>query len=144
MLKYRDIATLMLRLALAADFLSAVASRLGFWGKHSSGWTSFLSYTAEINPLLPKSCIPFVGVTATILEAGLGLLLFLGFKTRLAATGSAILLLMFALAMAFSLGIKEPLDYSVFADSFAALLLATMPDYRWSLDALQSRQKVVS
>jgi putative oxidoreductase len=140
MLKYRDIAVLMLRIALAADFLSAVASRLGFWGSHSSGWTNFLSYTAEVNSFLPKSFIPFVAVTSTVLETCLALLLLVGFKTREAAIGSAVLMLMFALAMTFSFGVKEPFDYSVFADSFAAFLLATMPKYRWSLDAKQIRQ----
>jgi putative oxidoreductase len=78
------------------------------------------------------------------LETGMGLLLFVGYKTRQAAFGSAVLMLMFALAMAYSIGVKEPLDYSVFADSFAAFLLATMPGYRWSLDALQNRQAKVS
>ena len=41
------------------------------------------------------------------------------------ALASAGLLLIFALAMALSLGIKSPLDYSVFSASAAALLLAT-------------------
>ncbi|HYL62654.1 MAG TPA: hypothetical protein VE077_08525 [Candidatus Methylomirabilis sp.] len=39
------------------------------------------------------------------------------------ALGSAILLLLFALAMAISFGIKSPLDYSVFGASSAAFLL---------------------
>jgi hypothetical protein len=43
---------------------------------------------------------------------------------RLAAFGSAILLALFATAMAISTGIKPPLDYSVFSASAAALLLA--------------------
>ncbi|RPH64106.1 MAG: DoxX family protein, partial [Myxococcaceae bacterium] len=52
-------------------------------------------------------------------------LLVLGVWRRPVALASAALLLIFALAMALSLGIKSPLDYSVFSASAAALLLAT-------------------
>lgn len=137
-----DIAALLLRLALAAGFLSAVASRLNLWGKHASfslAWTSFVNYTAEVNSFLPKSCIPAIAVLATILEAGLAILLLLGFKTSYASFGAAILLLLFALAMTCSYGIKEPLDYSVFAASAGAFLLATIPVYKWSIDQLLNK-----
>jgi len=50
--------------------------------------------------------------------------------------GTAILTLLFALSMAYSFGIKNPLDYSVFAVCTAAFLLATMPKYRWSIDEI--------
>jgi putative oxidoreductase len=40
------------------------------------------------------------------------------------------------LAMTYSFGIKQPLDYAVFVDCTSALLLATMPRYRWSIDEL--------
>jgi hypothetical protein len=40
---------------------------------------------------------------------------------------SAALLLSFALAMTVALGIKKPLDYSVFAAAGAALLTAYVP-----------------
>jgi len=63
-------------------------------------------------------------------------LLLIGYKTNYAALGAAILALLFALAMTWSFGIKEPLDYSVFAVSAGAFLLATMPSYRWSIDQL--------
>jgi putative oxidoreductase len=46
------------------------------------------------------------------------------------------LTLLFSLAMTFSFGIKEPLDYSVFAFSAAAFLLGTFPIYKWSIDQL--------
>jgi len=38
MKKSQDVAILLLRIALAAGFLSAVASRLSLWGEKSSGW----------------------------------------------------------------------------------------------------------
>jgi putative oxidoreductase len=44
--------------------------------------------------------------------------------------------LLFAFAMTYSFGIKEPLDYSVFAFSAGAFLLATIPYYKWSIDQL--------
>lgn len=132
-------ATLLLRLSLAAGFLSAVASRLGLWGSHSSGWNNFLSYAAEVNAFAPKNLIPVIAVASTILETLFGLQLLLGFKTRLAAYGAAALTFLFALAMAWSFGIKEPLDYSVFAFSAGALLLATIPSYKWSIDQLLTK-----
>jgi putative oxidoreductase len=135
-MKITDISTLLLRLALASGFLSAVASRLSLWGKKSSGWNNFLDYTAQVNSFLPKSFIPTIAVLATAMETGLAIMLLFGFKTSYSAFGAAILLLLFALAMAYSFGVKEPLDYSVFAASAGAFLLATMPAYKWSIDQL--------
>lgn len=135
-MKITDIATLLLRLALAAGFLSAVASRLSLWGNQSSGWDNFLNYTAQVNSFAPKKLIPAIAVISTILETGLGILLLIGFKTNYAAYGAALLSLLFALAMTYSYGIKEPMDYSVFAFCAGAFLLATIPSYRWSIDQL--------
>jgi putative oxidoreductase len=136
MKKYLDVAILLLRLALSIDFLSAIASRLGFWGSHSSGWKNFIAYTGQVNSFVPKTFVPILAFTSTILESALALMLLIGYMTRRAALGTAILTLIFALAMTYSFGIKEPLDYSVFADCTAAFLLATMPQYRWSLDQI--------
>jgi uncharacterized membrane protein YphA (DoxX/SURF4 family) len=135
-MKMTGIANLLLRLALAAGFLSAVASRLNLWGNQSSGWTNFLHYTAQVNSFAPKSFIPVIAITSTILETGLGMLLLAGFKTNYAAYGAALLSLLFALAMTCSFGIKEPLDYSVFVFCAGAFLLATMPSHKWSIDQL--------
>ena len=76
---------------------------------------------------MPRWTIPFLAWAATAAELGLGLALVLGLWPRLVALGSAVLLALFGLAMALSLGIKSPLDYSVFSASAAALLLAA----RW-------------
>lgn len=138
-MKITDLSTIFLRLALASGFLSAVAGRFNLWGKKASAWEawdSFINYTAEVNSFLPKSIIPTIAVLATILETGLAILLLFGFKTSYAAIGAGILLLLFALAMTYSYGIKEPLDYSVFAASAGAFVLATMPYYKWSIDQL--------
>ena len=138
-MKITDISTLFLRFALASGFLSAVASRLSLWGNKSSGWSNFLDYTAQVNSFLPKNFIPTIAVTSTILETVLGILLLSGFKTNYAAFGAALLTLIFAFAMTYSFGIKEPLDYSVFAFSGGAFLLATMPYYKWSIDELLTK-----
>jgi len=138
-MKISNIAILLLRLSLGAGFLSAVASRLGLWGKQSSGWNNFLDYAAQVNSFAPKSMVPAIAVAATILETGLGILLVIGFKTNYAAYSAALLSFLFACAMTYSFGIKEPLDYSVFAFSAGAFLLATMPGYAWSIDQLLNK-----
>jgi uncharacterized membrane protein YphA (DoxX/SURF4 family) len=140
MKKYQDTATLLLRWAIAAGFLSAVASRLSLWGSHSSGWKNFLSYTAEVNSFAPAGMVPALAIASTILEITFAILLLTGYKTRWAALGAGVLTLLFALAMAYSFGIKEPLDYSVFAVSAAAFLLANLPGYRWSIDELLTKK----
>ena len=123
MKKYEGIATILMRIALATGFLSAVGSRLSLWGSHSSGWAGYLDYTKSVNSFAPGS-----------LESGLAILLLIGYKTRWAALGASILTLLFALAMAYSFGLKEPLDYSVFAFSASAFLLSTVSDYPLSID----------
>ncbi|HZQ71142.1 MAG TPA: MauE/DoxX family redox-associated membrane protein [Terriglobales bacterium] len=114
------------RVALGTAFLSAVASRFGLWDrtldlKHFAG---FLQYAAEVNSFLPKAMVPFTAWAATIAETSLGILLLLGWWPRWVAFASAILLAMFATAMAISFGLKSPMDYSVFSASSAAVLLA--------------------
>ncbi len=137
--KNLGIATLLLRISLAAGFLSAVASRLGFWGVHSSGWQHYLAYVAQVNSFAPAAIIPFLAIASTVFETGLGILLIIGYKTRWAALGTCGLSLLFILTMAYSFGVKEPLDYSVFAFSAGAFLLACIPKYRWSLDEITER-----
>ncbi len=134
-----DIATLLLRIALALGFLSASASRLNLWGKHSSGWQNFLNYTEQVNSFLPKNFIPTIAIVSTILELVFGILLLIGYQTNYVAYCSALLTLLFAIAMTYSFGIKEPLDYSVFAFSAAAFLLATSHNYKWSIDQLLNK-----
>ncbi len=118
-------------LALGAAFLSGIASRFGLWGK-GVGYGSFEAferYTAEVNAFMPRATFPFLAWAATATELGLGIALVLGVWPRAVSAASAALLAVFGLAMAVSLGIKSPLDYSVFSASAAALLLAVQgPD----------------
>lgn len=134
MKKYQDLAVLLLRVAMAINFLSAVAIRLGFWGPEHGSWPEFVVYTGKVNSFAPAAIIPFLAVTATVLEILFAILLLIGYKIRWVALGSAVLTLLFALSMTYSLGPLSALSYSVWVDCTAALLLATIPSYRWSLD----------
>jgi putative oxidoreductase len=135
-----DMAQLFARLAVGFGFLSAVADRFGLWGAPGSrdvAWGSFpqfIAYTASVNSFLPASWAPSLAVGSTLFELAFGICLVLGIRTRWMAIGSGALLAIFALAMTVSFGVKKPLDFSVFAASSAAFMLATALRYRWSLD----------
>lgn len=132
---------LFLRLAVSFGFLSAVADRFGMWGKEVSvweNWANFLDYTQLINPWLPATIIPATGVIATTAEILFALCLIVGFKTELFARLSGFLLLLFALSMTFSIGIKGALDFSVYTASAAAFALSLIKEKFWELDNLIS------
>jgi uncharacterized membrane protein YphA (DoxX/SURF4 family) len=120
-----------LSLSLSAAFLSAVADRLGYWGKNGDegvawgNFTAFLDYAHLLLSPLPRSVSDVLGWIATGSEALLAIWLVLGVQSRLAGLCSAILLSTFATAMLFALGPKPVLDYSVFTAAAAALALAT-------------------
>jgi uncharacterized membrane protein YphA (DoxX/SURF4 family) len=118
------------RLAIGAAFLSAVGARFGAWDGTLGldHFPRFVQLTAEVNSFMPAATIPLLAWAATIAELSLGLALIVGFHTRLAGIGAAILLALFGTAMALSYGIKEPMDYSVFSASAGALLLALLHD----------------
>lgn len=124
--RLQQLALLYTRVALAAAFLSGIASRFGWYGKNVGygNFENFMAYTAQVNSFMPRAAIPFLAWSATFFEFTLGVALLVGFKLRWIALGSAVLLFLFGTAMAISLGIKSPLDYSVFSASAAALLLA--------------------
>ena len=118
-----------LRYALAITFLSAVADRLGWWGAPGSpnvawgNYSSFLKYTAVLNPWAPQAMIALLGAAATFAEIALALALMFGFRVKEASLCSAILLAVFAVSMSLTVGIKAPLDYSVFTATAGAFLL---------------------
>ena len=142
---YNKILKLFLRFAIAIGFLSAVADRLGLWSKEVSvwgNWDNFLSYTQLINPWVPNSLIPTLGLVATILEIIFAIFLIIGFKTELFAKLSGILLLVFGLSMTFSTGIKGAFDYSVFTASAGAFALSLMREKYFELDSLVSPKQI--
>jgi|SRR6218665_121962 len=120
---------LLLRLALSASYLSAVANRFGFWGAPETpgvawgNWKNFVDYTASVVVFLPEQWDGFLAIVATVLEVILPVLLIVGYQLKYVSIASGLLLLGFALAMTFSFGIKTPLDYSVFTGAAASFLL---------------------
>jgi putative oxidoreductase len=134
-LNWERLGVLYARLALSAAFLSGIASRFGLYPKGAGygNFANFMKYTAEVNSFMPASTIPFLAWAATAAELFFGIALLLGIWPRWIALGSAALLALFGIAMAISFGIKEPLDYSVFSASAAALLLVFHTQYGHSL-----------
>lgn len=141
MKKYSNSAQLFLRIALGLGFLSAVLDRLGLLGVAGEpniawgNWESFQQYTHTLMPFLSKSLSDIMGFIATVAEALFGLLLIIGYKTRQSAIGSSLLLFSFGFMMTITLGLKAPLNYSVFSAFAGAFLLATLSSYSWSLDS---------
>ncbi len=136
-----------LRLALGISFLSAVADRIGLWGVYGEpnvswgNFARFVDYTAKLNWFLPAAIIPALAIAATSAETLFGVLLVLGWNTRITALLSGVLLMTFALTMAIALGVKAPLDFSVFSAAGGALLLGTCADFPLGLDELFWRNR---
>ena len=107
------------------------------WGNYAQ----FVAYTAKLNWFLPAATIPPLAIIATAAETLFGLLLVLGWRTRTTALLSGVLLTTFALTMTMALGVKAPLDLSVFSAAGGALLLATSAKFPFSLDELLRRNK---
>tara|TARA_R110000868_G_scaffold342799_4_gene603696 strand:- start:90 stop:344 length:255 start_codon:yes stop_codon:yes gene_type:complete len=82
--------------------------------------------------------MPTVGSIATAVETIFGIRLILGLKTEIIAKLSGYLLLVFALAITFSNGIKGAFDYSVFAASADAFALSTFTEKYLEVDELIS------
>jgi uncharacterized membrane protein YphA (DoxX/SURF4 family) len=125
-------AQILLRFALGVGFLLPVLDRIGFLGAPGSAdvswgnWNNFVGYANSLMPYFSPKTASLFGVIATIAEASLGILLIIGYQVKLAAYGSFILTLAFALSMLFFVGYRSPFDYSVFVVSFSSLLLASL------------------
>jgi uncharacterized membrane protein YphA (DoxX/SURF4 family) len=136
-----------LRLALGISFLSAIADRFGLWGAYGQpnvawgDYARFVSYTAKLNWFLPAAMIPALAMISTAAETLFGLLLVLGWKTRITALLSGVLLTAFALTMTIALGVKAPLDLSVFSAAGGALLLGAYAQFPFSVDELLRRNR---
>ena len=141
--RIRGFSSVFLRLALGVSFLSAVADRFGLWGafgQPSVSWGNFarfVAYTGKLNWFLPEALIPALAITATCAEALLGICLVIGWHMRTAALLSGILLILFGVTMALALGVKAPLDFSVFSAAGGALLLATCTEFPFGVDKLR-------
>ncbi len=119
-----------LRLSLAAAFWSAVADRFGWWAPLGQGnWGSMGSFADYAHQLVPFSSGWFLTVIvwgATATEASLGLLLLVGWRPKLVGAATCLVLMIFGIAMAVSLGIESTLSYSVFSAASAAAAYAVI------------------
>lgn len=136
-----------LRFALGLSFLSAVADRFGLWGAFGQpnvawgNFSRFVEYTGKLNWFLPAAMIPALAIISTGAGILLGLLLVVGWQTRIAALLSGILLMSFGVAMTLALGIEAPLNFSVFSAAAGALLLAGWTRFPFSVDELLQRSR---
>jgi hypothetical protein len=128
----RWLATWTVRVALAVSFLSAVADRFGLWGPFGAArvawgdFERFTAYTARLLWFLPPSLVAPAAILATGAELILAGGLLVGWRLHWWAFAAAALLLSFALTMSCALGVKAPLDYSVWTAAAAALLLGVV------------------
>jgi uncharacterized membrane protein YphA (DoxX/SURF4 family) len=134
---------LYLRLALGFGFLVPGLDRLGVWGPAGGpniswgDWPHFTAYARKVMSFLPAGLADILAAVATAGELIFGVMLILGWQTRIAALGSGLLTAGFACSMAVSFGITSPLNYSVFAFSAGAFLLSTLDNYPFSLDNIR-------
>jgi len=139
MIELRQIAKLFLRLTVAASMLSSVADRFGIWAKELCMWgdmDKFVAYTQSLIPYIPANAVPVLAWTATVLEVLLPLCLLVGLKLKWTASLSGLMILVFAIAMATSVGIKAPLNYSAFTASAAAFAILSCGRGIWEVDNL--------
>jgi putative oxidoreductase len=120
------------RVALAVTLLSAVADRFGLWGPHGAphvawgDWEHFVAYPGVLNSFAPHGLVVVLAWASTVLEIVLGVGLLVGFYLEYVAYAAAGLFALFGLAMSVNLGVKVPLDYSVWGDVAGALLLGVL------------------
>jgi hypothetical protein len=130
------LAAWILRLALAISFLSAVADRFGLWGQFGAArvvrgdFEHFTAHTARLLWFLPSPLVTPAAIAATGAEIILAGGLLVGWRLHLWAFAAAALLLSFALTMSCALGVKAPLDYSVWTATAAAFLLGAVANIR--------------
>ena len=144
MIELRQIAKLFLRLTVAASMLSSVADRFGIWAKELCMWgdmDKFVAYTQSLIPYIPVNAVPVLAWTATVLEVLLPLCLLVGLKLKWTASLSGLMILVFAIAMATSVGIKAPLNYSAFTASAAAFGILACGKGIWEVDNLMGNRR---
>jgi putative oxidoreductase len=90
------------------------------WGN----WQNFAAYTNTLLSFLSHQVASVMGLLATIAEILIRRFLIIGYKTRVAGYGGFLLTLIFVICMAAFIGIRVPLNYSVFSASAGSLLLA--------------------
>lgn len=144
MIELRQIAKLFLRLTVAASMLSSVADRFGIWAKELCMWgdmDKFVAYTQSLIPYIPANAVPVLAWIATVLEVLFSVCLLVGLKLKWTASLSGLMILVFAIAMATSVGIKAPLNYSAFTASAAAFGILVCGKGIWEVDNLMGNRR---
>lgn len=143
-----EIPQLFLRLALSLGFIIPVIDRIGYLGAPGSGkvtwgdWQHFIEYTNTLLPFLNRAGANVMGSIASIAELIIGICLLIGFKIKFASTGAALITFTFAVCMIAASGIGAPFKYPVFVFTGAALVLAGLDNYKWSLDNLLYEREI--
>jgi uncharacterized membrane protein YphA (DoxX/SURF4 family) len=88
---------------------------------------------------MPSNSVPFLALIATACEVSLCVAMFLGFKTRWASAGSAILLFMFATSMVVS-GLSQ-FGWAVYVLAAGALTLTTVDATLLSIDSIALKKE---
>jgi uncharacterized membrane protein YphA (DoxX/SURF4 family) len=119
-----------LRVSLAAAFLSAVADRFGWWASFGQGYwgsmSAFADYTHQLVPFASGWLLTVIVWGATATESSLAVLLLVGWRPKLVGAAACLVLIVFGIAMAVSLGMESPLSYSVFSAASAAAAYAVL------------------
>jgi hypothetical protein len=133
--RFRLFAILLARLGLASTLISGVADRFGAWGRPGApnvSWGDFQHFVTKVQAIFPSAPAALALVmawTATVLDAALGLGLFLGIRTRTMAFASGILFFVYAVATTLSpVGLHATFAYGVLGLSAASMLLAIVVD----------------
>jgi uncharacterized membrane protein YphA (DoxX/SURF4 family) len=111
----------------------AVAFLLALWDRFDN-FAGFIRYTRLVLSFMPPDSIPILAVAATASEVSLCIAMFIGFKTRWASAGAAVLLLMFATSMVMS-GLSQ-FGWAVYVLSAGAFMLSTADATFLSLDSM--------
>lgn len=121
---------LFLRFSIGLGFISASMDRLGWWNNILNedqiawgNWQNFIQYTHSLIPWVNELMAYVAGTIATVAEIIFGILLLIGWKIKIVANLSGILLLIFAFTMLLQ-QFKSPFDFSVFSASAACFALA--------------------
>jgi uncharacterized membrane protein YphA (DoxX/SURF4 family) len=120
------------RVTIASSFL------LALWDRFDN-FSRFIRYAGLVLSFMPSNSVPFLALIATACEVSLCVAMFLGFKTRWASAGSAILLFMFATSMVVS-GLSQ-FGWAVYVLAAGALTLTTVDATLLSIDSIALKKE---
>ena len=96
-------------------------------------------YTHQLLPFASGWLLAVIVWAATATEASLGVLLLIGWRPKLVGAATCLVLIVFGIAMAVSLGMESPLSYSVFSAVSAAAAYAIVDPTSLSNDIETTR-----